>query len=154
MRPWHVSLLALLLVGCDHGTKLAAARLLGDGPRSLIANVLELRYAENHDIAFSALSALHLPTPRAALIVVGLLVLAALAFSWRSLRNGDRRSDVGFTLVVAGAVGNLLDRIFRGYVVDFVHLAHWPVFNVADVLIAVGGVLLATSLVPKKRATP
>ncbi len=154
MRPWHVSLLALLLVGCDHGTKLAAVRLLGEGPRSLIAGVLELRYAENHDVAFSALSALHLPTPRAALIVVGVLVLGALVASYRALRNGRPRADVGFALVVAGAVGNLLDRVVRGYVVDFVHLAHWPVFNVADVLIAVGGILLATSLTPKKRAGP
>jgi signal peptidase II len=45
---------------------------------------------------------------------------------------------VALVLVTAGAVGNYLDRIVRGYVVDFVHLKHWPVFNVADVYITAG----------------
>lgn len=149
MRPHQLSLLTLLLVGCDHGTKLAAARALPSGPISLIRGVLELRYAENRDVAFSALSALHLPSPRLGLVALGLAVLTLLVVTFVRLRDGSRRLDVGFALVLAGAVGNLLDRAVRGFVVDFVHLSHWPVFNVADVLIAVGGVLLATRLRPK-----
>ena len=44
---------------------------------------------------------------------------------------------------MAGAIGNYLDRVLRGYVVDFVHVGHWPVFNVADAYITVGCLLLA-----------
>jgi signal peptidase II len=46
-------------------------------------------------------------------------------------------------LIFAGAAGNYADRIWRGYVVDFVHLAHWPVFNLADVYITLGALSLA-----------
>jgi Signal peptidase (SPase) II len=46
-----------------------------------------------------------------------------------------------------GALGNYLDRVFRGYVVDFIHVPHWPVFNVADIAVSVGiGLLVSTHL--------
>jgi signal peptidase II len=57
-------------------------------------------------------------------------------------------------LVTAGAVGNYLDRVFRGYVVDFVHLRYWPVFNVADVYITVGGLVLAWAVFAKRKLEP
>ena len=144
-RGWLFLTLSLLLVGCDHGTKLAAARLLPGQPVSLVSGWLELRYAENRDIAFSALSALHLPASRALLLVFGVLAMFAIAVAWARTRARSLPSDAGFALVLAGAAGNLLDRAFRGYVVDFVHLTHWPVFNVADVLIVVGAIVLAAS---------
>jgi signal peptidase II len=43
--------------------------------------------------------------------------------------------------MLAGAAGNLLDRIFRGYVIDFIHVRYWPVFNVADICITAGVIL-------------
>jgi signal peptidase II len=48
-------------------------------------------------------------------------------------------------LMLAGALGNYLDRLFRGYVVDFIHVPHWPVFNVADIYVTVGAVVLVWS---------
>jgi signal peptidase II len=62
------------------------------------------------------------------------------------IRLGRRATPVqhaGFALVVGGALGNALDRLARGAVVDFVHVRFWPVFNVADVLVALGIGLLA-----------
>ncbi|MDR7393429.1 MAG: signal peptidase II, partial [Armatimonadota bacterium] len=49
----------------------------------------------------------------------------------------------GMGMVLGGAAGNLVDRVRYGYVVDFVQLPYWPIFNVADACIVVGGVLLA-----------
>jgi signal peptidase II len=46
-------------------------------------------------------------------------------------------------LIAAGAAGNYFDRLLRGYVVDFIHLTHWPVFNVADIYVVAGAGLLA-----------
>ena len=60
----------------------------------------------------------------------------------------------GGLLVVSGALGNLYDRLAYSYVVDFLHLHHWPVFNVADSCITVGACLLAWGLKdedPKKK---
>jgi signal peptidase II len=50
--------------------------------------------------------------------------------------------DAGLALVMGGAVGNLVDRALRGHVVDFIHVSGWPVFNVADVAIVAGGLLV------------
>ena len=58
----------------------------------------------------------------------------------RGRANGWAR--VGLALVLAGALGNYADRLLRGYVVDFIHVTHWPVFNIADVLLTVGGALV------------
>ena len=63
-----------------------------------------------------------------------------------------RQSKLGFAriallLMTAGALGNVLDRVVRGYVVDFVQVPHWPVFNVADIYVTAGAILLGwTSL--------
>jgi signal peptidase II len=54
---------------------------------------------------------------------------------------------------VAGAAGNVIDRLARGYVIDFIHLSHWPIFNVADALIILGLVALGLSR-SKIRAAP
>ncbi len=53
--------------------------------------------------------------------------------------------------MVAGAIGNVADRILCGYVVDFIHLSHWPVFNVADACVVVGLIALGLS---RSRARP
>jgi signal peptidase II len=57
-------------------------------------------------------------------------------------------------LVTAGAVGNYLDRVIRGYVVDFVHLKYWPVFNVADVYITVGFIFWVGAYLVNRRRDP
>ena len=57
-------------------------------------------------------------------------------------RQANRSERAAYALLLGGALGNMLDRLARGYVVDFIHLHHWPVFNVADVLIVIGAALL------------
>jgi signal peptidase II len=49
-------------------------------------------------------------------------------------------------MVVGGAIGNVADRLLRGYVVDFIHLHRWPVFNVADIAVTVGAILLGVAM--------
>ena len=79
-------------------------------------------------------------------------MIVALLVSLR--RNGSMLSAVGIGLVIGGAIGNMLDRLFRdgdgflgGAVVDFIDLQWWPVFNVADMAITVGGVILVVGSV-------
>lgn len=142
-RSLGVGLLALVaLVGCDHVTKqVAKADLQGQPPRAMIGSVLELRYVENTDVAFNLMRALP-ETTRAPLLLAsgvgGCLTLLVL-LAWR--RRG-RAIQAALLLVTAGALGNTLDRIGRGYVVDFIHVPHWPVFNVADICVTAGAALL------------
>jgi signal peptidase II len=159
MRPaaHRLALLAglTLLVGCDHATKIAAKGALeGRAPHELLRGVLELRYAENTDVAFNLLRAVpeHVRAP-ILLALGGAAVLALLAvLLLRRAPGGFAR--VALLLVSAGAVGNYLDRLVRGYVVDFVHVPHWPVFNVADAYVTVGALLLGSYLIHQRRRQP
>jgi signal peptidase II len=140
-----VAILALL-VGCDHATKLAAKSALeGERPRTLVQGVLDLQYAENTDVAFNLLRAVPERVRVPLLGVTGAVGVIALLGALLLRRGGSGFARAAILLITAGAAGNYLDRIARGYVVDFVHVPHWPVFNVADAYVTVGAILLAWS---------
>ena len=112
----------------------------------LIGGILDVRYVENTDVAFNVLRWIpeHVRTP--VLLVTGALALAGLGVLL--LRRPPRTTllRAALLLVTAGAFGNYLDRVVRGHVVDFVHLTHWPVFNVADVYVTIGvGILFLSA---------
>ena len=88
-------------------------------------------------------------------VVAGAMVLMICWFWWAHAPPTPHAPSkhIGFALVLAGAIGNLADRIARGYVVDFIYLHRWPVFNVADICIAAGAVLLLLPAV-RARAAP
>ena len=133
----------MMLVGCDHVTKYAAkAELESQPPKELIASVLELRYVENTDIGFSLLRWIPEEVRRPLVLVlgaVGITVLVVMLLR-RPVPLGSR---VALVLILGGALGNYTDRLARGYVVDFIHLRHWPVFNAADIWLSVGLGLMA-----------
>ena len=119
----------------DLGTKLWAVRALaGREPIHLVGSLLQLDLTRNPGAAFST------GTSYTAVLTV-LAATAAVVVLVLSRRLGDRLWAVGLGLLLAGVCGNLTDRVFRepgafrGHVVDFLELPHWPVFNVADMLI-------------------
>jgi signal peptidase II len=138
--PWVAATLAAI-VALDQLTKAWATRALADGPISVVGDTVELRLTRNPGGAFGNFAAI---TP--------VLAVAALAVSLvlvRVLRRASSRwTIVALTLVLGGALGNLVDRVARdpgflsGHVVDFVSVGAWPVFNVADSCITVGAVVL------------
>jgi signal peptidase II len=142
--------LFVALVGCDHATKaVAESELRGRPPTQVIGNLLALEYHQNHGIAFNlerfVPEALHLP-----LFSVGVIaVLGILFVAWRRRTEMPLHEGAAYACVAAGAAGNLIDRVMRGYVVDFIHLQYWPVFNVADALLVVGVLLL---FLPQRQA--
>jgi signal peptidase II len=154
-------LATLLLAGCraDMLSKDWARAEFRDKPAlTLVPKLLEFRYAENRAIAFSMLH--ELPDRVRTPLILGLTgvgMLALLAMAWK-LRHQGLLHLLPLSLMLAGALGNLQDRLRHGYVVDFVHV-HWrgnwsfPIFNVADSLITVGaGLLLALSLFKREGA--
>jgi signal peptidase II len=132
------------LVGCDHASKLAAeAALRHRAPVEIVPGVFDLRYAENRDIAFNALARLSLRVPSWMLTAFAAAAAAAMGIAWLRRRDAGWQEQAGFALVCAGALGNGLDRLLQGHVVDFLHVDYWPVFNIADVAIVAGLGLLA-----------
>ena len=139
--------LAVLVVLLDQTTKrLAEERLDRAGVRSVplpfVGDYLRFTYVENRGAAFGLLQ-----DQTAFFVVVGILVVGVIAASYRYLPRSGFLVHLALGLQLGGAVGNLIDRIRQGYVVDFVdfgyHSNWWPVFNVADSAIVVGVALLA-----------
>ena len=142
--------LLLTTIGCDRVTKhLATTRLAGNSAQSYLNGTVRFEYAENPG-AFLSLGE-NLPTwARTGLLTVGAtLGLALVAVAAFKLR---RRSTafIGAILFLAGGASNLIDRITRGSVVDFVNVGvgslRTGIFNVADVALMVGVALLALGL--------
>ena len=153
-RPWTVLVVAalLFLVGCDHATKYAAERQLRDQPsRPVIHNAVALEYHQNHGVAFNNERVLPSSARKPLIFAIGIGAMGLLAVAlWR--RRGKLTVETAALVFVAGgAAGNLIDRLARGYVVDFVHVEHWPVFNLADVWLVVGAALLVVAAI---RARP
>ncbi len=130
-----------VLVGLDQLTKwLAVMYLRGGSDITVIPKILNLSYAENTGAAFSILSG-----ERWFLIVITAIVMIALmAFLLFGQFRHYKLFNISATLILAGGLGNLIDRVVQGYVVDFFKTTFmdFPVFNVADCFVVVGSVLL------------
>ena len=157
-KTWRISLLFLILIGCtscDLSTKWLAKQHLQYGPViQIIPNIIELRYTENDAIAFSMLKSIALPTRSIIIYSTSLIAFIILGIiTWQS-RKESFLWQSALMLILAGAIGNLIDRIINGHVVDFIHLHYgdkfsWPVFNVADITITIGAVVLAILMLCK-----
>jgi signal peptidase II len=141
-RPLLVFSLALLLTGCvDQLTKLLVLARLTPGVPVPLWGFVQLSLTHNRGSAFGLLPGGWLPVSATIAVCV---VVCAYAFTG-GLRRAPVRS-IPLGLIVGGALGNLLDRIRLGAVVDFVDLQVWPVFNAADTAITVGMLLLAVGM--------
>lgn len=132
----------LLLVVLDQFTKvLALQNLKGQEPITIIPDVFQLLYVENRGAAFGILQ-----NKQWVFLIITAIVLAALI--WVLPRMSRERHFLPLRLCLcfigAGAVGNMIDRIFRGYVVDFFYfkLIDFPVFNVADIYVTTSAIVL------------
>ena len=146
-------LFCLALFGCDHATKLAAHAVLAGGRTIAVAPHLELLYTENPDTAFSLLRSFGVARNAPILVVVSFFALAMVAFLWaRARKTATRMQHVAWALVFSGALGNVVDRAYHGYVIDFIHLSRWPVFNVADIAVVAGVILLFVTTTKRQPA--
>ena len=131
--------------------EIAAASLKGSAAVSVIPGFFNLAYVENRGCAWGMFQGQVWP-----LAVFGVAALAFLIWKRKSVFGDSRLAAVAEPLLYAGIVGNVIDRLFRGYVIDMfdfhwgVH--HYPCFNVADVLIcvSVGLLLLSSFRAPRK----
>jgi len=137
---------AAAVLAVDQLTKqLVVANLAGRPPVDVIGEFVQLRYTTNSGGAFSLLTGAPLFFGIMAMVIIGGIVYASRRAQPLSLL-------VVLGLILGGALGNLADRLLRGdaflqgEVVDFVRVGIWPVFNVADSCVVVGGILLALML--------
>ncbi len=138
-----------MVSGCsvDLKTKEIAKNTIIDQPQVVINNAFDLHYVENHAIAFGFMGSIK-PSIRIPLIFVLTISASLLAFFmiWK-IREQSFRILLPFFVIISGAYGNIIDRMLNGYVTDFFHVQYayqynFPVFNVADVLVNIGVILI------------
>lgn len=122
-------------------------RLRSTGPVTVVDGYFHLRYVENCGGAFGLLSTSNEKYRQPFFFVTSLLATAFLIYLFIRIGPREKLLMVAFSVILGGAIGNVIDRISLGYVVDFIewHLrdrARWPTFNIADVGITVGLVLI------------
>ncbi len=150
--------LALLLLAADQWTKQAVESYWLSGrsglPIPVLGGLMQITYAQNTGGAFGILGG---ETVSVALLVVSGLALAFIGWYYWAYRT-SAWMRLALTLVAAGAVGNLVDRIRLDYVIDFIDVDigsyQWPFFNVADSLICVGAAMLVLHLARDRYARP
>lgn len=119
----------------------------------VIDGLFSITYVRNRGAAFSFLS--NFDYRRPFFIAITLVAMVAIIVTFRKLRDDQRLAAVSLSLIFSGAVGNLIDRVRLGEVIDFLDVYwkthHWPAFNVADSAICVGVALLALDMVREER---
>lgn len=107
----------------------------------IIKNILNFTYVENRGIAFGMFSG---KTTMFAVISIVVVIIVLLLLYKMPQSKKSRFLKLGVAFVVSGALGNMADRLIRGYVVDFidVEFLNFPVFNIADIAVCVGAALI------------
>lgn len=151
-----VSLAILIL---DQWTKGIVARLFEvHQSRPIIGGLFDLTYVRNSGAAFGLFASVD--SSIKAILLNSVAVLVFLVVSMYALRSSHKsvQLQLGFALILGGAVGNLLDRVRFGFVVDFLDFSisghHWPAFNVADSAICVGVGLLFLDMLRSEEGAP
>jgi signal peptidase II len=154
---------AAVIVLADQFSKLAIERLTEEGfRRVIIPGFFTFIHTRNTGIAFSMLADSDAPWLRWVLIAFSVVAIVLISWILKTNRAGSRRTQWGLSLVLGGAVGNAVDRILHGSVLDFLDFHagsyHWPAFNVADSAITMGAMLVIFDLLfaheqQKKRIT-
>lgn len=138
MRFWLTMLVVLIV---DQLSKLWVVHNFKPGEsRVVLDKVLHLTYVQNQGAAFGILQG------RSLIFLIGALLVIVVLIIFNSRRRQPNLVQVITGLITAGAMGNLLDRVRLNYVVDFFDLGWWPVFNIADVAIVCGAILLVIVL--------
>ncbi len=138
--------LFLTLVILDQVTKALVINFFNLYDSVVLLPIVNLTFVVNYGFAFGLLN-----NPSLNQILVSLVILAIIIyFLYLLIKTQDKIFQLTLTLILAGALGNFIDRIFRGFVIDFIDIYigkyHWPAFNIADSCITVGFVVLMINI--------
>lgn len=136
-------LISLAVIILDRVTKILVQSHLAEGESiPVVPGVMSLTYILNPGAAFGMLE-----HQRLFFILMTVAVIAVLIYFWRRIKEEAIVVQLGAAFFLGGAVGNLIDRIETGFVIDFFDFYFWPIFNVADIFICVGVGLIVWNIV-------
>jgi signal peptidase II len=144
--------IAILVLALDQLTKAWVSASLPEGgwwsPLPGLWRVFRLTHITNSGAAFGIF-----PNQGNFFILIAIIVAMAIVLYYRYLPTGNWLVRLSLGLQLGGAIGNLIDRLRYGHVVDFIDIGFWPIFNLADVSIVSGVVILAYCLWHEDRAS-
>ncbi|MBO5349395.1 MAG: signal peptidase II [Clostridia bacterium] len=134
-------ILIIILVAIDQISKYFIVKNKSELPKSIINNILSFNYCENRGIAFGigegSVQLISIIT-----IIIIVIILTAIYINYSKI---DTKILLGSCLMISGGIGNLIDRIFKLYVVDFIdfnELIKFPIFNFADICVVIGVIII------------
>jgi signal peptidase II len=147
------------LIAADQAAKaLVRAAIPLHESLTVIPNCFDLTHVRNTGAAFGILNAVSFPGKAGVIAALSTAALMALAFYAARLAPHERAARLGLACILGGAVGNLIDRLLYGYVLDFVDLywgdVHFWAFNVADASITIGVCVMLLDLLGIRRNVP
>lgn len=135
--------IALVIVLLDQATKLLVRMHMMPGDSiPLIPKIFHLTYVQNPGAAFGMFA-----HQTAFFIIIAVAVILFILVFFHKTDRHQKLLRIGLSLQLGGAVGNLIDRIYLGHVTDFFDFRIWPVFNIADMAIVFGVVLLCWEII-------
>ena len=150
-RPKLISLIAATVLA-DQLSKVAALSLLSQGTAVPVFPGFNLTLGFNEGASFGMMGGVMAGKPLLMAALTGALTLAFAVMAFRAQHPLER---IGYGLVAGGALGNIIDRLRQGAVTDFLDFYwrdwHWPTFNVADIAITLGAVLILAASLPLRR---
>jgi len=143
-----ISLITVLgVIALDRVSKLFFTHLLSLGESlPLIPNIVHFTLVHNTGIAFGLFK-----NQGVLFIVIPIIVIVLIAYNLYLCRDDleiSRLNILAFAMILAGAMGNLADRVVYGHVIDFIDFRFWPVFNIADSAITIGTAILLIKCIP------
>ena len=161
LKYWVLTSLATALVALDQATKIYVhSKFRLHETVQVIENYFNITYVRNPGAAFGFLAQSHPEFREPFFLVLPPIAMLIILWVLRSVQQNDRIQIVALSMVFGGAIGNYIDRLRFGYVIDFLdfHIQNkytWPAFNVADSAIVVGiGILLVISFVRNDETVP
>lgn len=148
-RYFFLLAVSLPVIILDQVTKIYFSRTVGPEGITVFKDFFEIIHARNQGAAFGLLrdSSLRFPI----LVTVSLAAIVIIMAVYRKLQPGQKLAAVSLALILAGAAGNLIDRLRLGEVIDFLNFHwyqhYWPTFNVADTALCIGVGLLAVDMI-------
>lgn len=133
-------ILPILIILFDQLTKFLVEKYLYFKQIEIIDNILLFTYVQNKGGAWGIFNNI----PSLFIILIPIIVIGLIFYA---IYSKNKLDSIAVCMIVGGALGNYIDRIIKGYVVDFINFIVWPVFNLADIFVVVGGILLIISAI-------
>lgn len=143
-------ILIIILICIDQISKFLVVFNKDNLPKTIIKNFLNITYCENKGIAFGLASGyVQLFSIITLVIIVTILICVCINF-----KKINTFLSIGIGLLISGGVGNLIDRLIRSYVVDFIDFGdfiNFPIFNIADIFVVIGVIVIGISFLKNEK---